>query len=463
MSAQKEYEFLNGTRFFNGISRDAAGIILDCFDSRQVKAGERFINQGEPGDSCYIIRKGTCVASVEKDGELHTVGRMREGDIVGEMAILTGEPRSAHVDAETDMQVWCFTRNEFDIIAELHPELRMILTEIIADRFRSRTLTAKRTIGKYVVTDILGQGGFSIVYRGIHAGLNMPVAVKMMKHDLAMNGDFLSKFHSEAKTIAGFNHENIIKIYDFEELFRTVFIIMELVDGETINDMLAREKILPFRRIIDLLLQICTGLAYAHHHDIIHRDIKSANMYVRKDGQLKILDFGLSAPPGTENVDFMGSVPYLSPEEIEGEAVDQRTDIYSLGITAYEMVTGKMPFPEDDLMKLSEMHLSEDIPDPAKLRPDVPEELRRLIFKACARNPAHRYRNIKEVIQTLQPLAKEHGVPRKQMSTGKKHMTTLHLLYRENQQLALKRILEEFADKAEKLGIILKSADFSDM
>jgi serine/threonine protein kinase len=436
---------------------------MDCFDTRQIKAGERFIKQGDPGDSCYIIRKGSCVANVEKDGELHKVGHMQEGDIVGEMAILTGEPRSAHVDAETDMQVWRITRNEFDIIAELHPELRMILTEIIADRFRSRTLTAERSIGKYVVTDILGQGGFSIVYKGIHAGLNMPVAVKMMKHDLAMNGDFLSKFHSEAKTIAGFNHENIIKVYDFEELFRTVFIIMELVEGETIKDMLAREKILSFRRIIDLLLQICTGLAYAHHHDIIHRDIKSANMYVRKDGQLKILDFGLSAPPGTENYDFLGSVPYMSPEEIEGEAVDQRTDIYSLGITAYEMVTGQRPFPEDDLMKLSEMHLSEDIPDPGKLRPDVPEELRRLIFKACARNPAHRYRNVKEVIEILQHLAKEHGVPRKQLSTDKKHMTTLHLLYTENQQLALKRILEEFGDKAEKLGIDFRSADFSDM
>lgn len=463
MSAQKEYDFLNGTRFFNGISRDAAGIIMDCFDSRQIKAGERFIKQGDPGDSCYIIRKGTCVAHVEKDGELHKVGHMQEGDIVGEMAILTGELRSAHVNAETDMQVWRMTRNEFDIIAELHPELRMILTEIIADRFRSRKLTAERTIGKYVVTDILGQGGFSIVYKGRHAGLNMPVAVKMMKHDLAMDGDFLSKFHSEAKTIAGFNHENIIKIYDFEELFRTVFIIMELVEGETIKDMLAREKILSFRRIIDLLLQICTGLAYAHHHDIIHRDIKSANMYVRKDGQLKILDFGLSAPPGTENVDFLGSVPYMSPEEIEGEAVDQRADIYSLGITAYEMVTGQRPFPEDDLMKLSEMHLNEDIPDPGKLRPDVPEELRRFIFKACARNQEHRYMNVKEVIQTLQPLAKEHGVPRKQLSTRKKHMTTLHLLYTENQKLALKRALEEFNDTVEKLGVDLKSADFPDM
>jgi serine/threonine protein kinase len=379
------------------------------------------------------------------------------------MAILTGEPRSAHVDAETDMKVWGITRDQFDVLVELHPELRMILTEIIADRFNSRKLTAERAIGKYRVTDILGQGGFSIVYKGVHAGLNMPVAVKMMKHDMAMNADFLSKFHNEAQTIASFNHENIIKVYDFEEQFRTVFIIMELVEGETIKDILAREKILPFRRIIDLLLQICTGLLYAHRHGIIHRDIKSANMYVKDDGQLKILDFGLSAPAGTENIEFLGSVPYMSPEEIEGEAVDQRTDIYSLGITAYEMVTGQRPFPEDDLLALSEMHLSEDIPDPATLRPDLPEDLRRFIFKACARKPAHRYQNVEEVIQNLQSLAKEFGVTLRQLSAGKQHMTTLHLLYTEEQRLALKQILEDFSDKAEKLGIDFRSADFSDI
>jgi serine/threonine protein kinase len=463
MTEPKDYEFLKGTRFLDGISRDAAAVIMDCFDSLQIKAGERFIKQGDPGDSCYIIRKGSCVARVEKQGELHTVGRMHEGDIVGEMAILTGEPRSAHVDAETDMKVWGITRDQFDVLVELHPELRMILTEIIADRFNSRKLTAERAIGKYRVTDILGQGGFSIVYKGVHAGLNMPVAVKMMKHDMAMNADFLSKFHNEAQTIASFNHENIIKVYDFEEQFRTVFIIMELVEGETIKDILAREKILPFRRIIDLLLQICTGLLYAHRHGIIHRDIKSANMYIKDDGQLKILDFGLSAPAGTENIEFLGSVPYMSPEEIEGEAVDQRTDIYSLGITAYEMVTGQRPFPEDDLLALSEMHLSEDIPDPATLRPDLPEDLRRFIFKACARKPAHRYQNVNEVIQTLQPLVIELGVTRRQLAADKKHMTTLHLLYTEEQRLALKQILEDFSDKAEKLGIDFRSADFSDI
>ena len=463
MTEKKEYEFLDGTRFFNGISKDAANIIMDCFDSQQIEAGERFIRQGDPGDSCYIIRKGTCVARVEKDGDLHTVGRMQEGDIVGEMAILTGEPRSAHVDAETDMQVWGITRDQFDVLVELHPELRMILTEVIANRFNSRKLTAERAIGKYVVTDILGQGGFSIVYKGMHAALSMPVAVKMMKHDMAMDADFLSKFHSEAKTIAAFNHENIIKVYDFEELFRTVFIIMELVEGETIEDMLAREKIISFPLIIDLMLQICAGVDYAHQRDIVHRDIKPANIYVRKDGQLKILDFGLSAPPGTENIEFLGSVPYMSPEEIEGEPVDQRTDIYSLGITAYEMITGQRPFPEDDLMELSEMHLRDDIPDPAALRPDLPEELRRFIFKACARKPAHRYQNIDEVIQTLQPLSEEFGIRRNHITSAKRHMTTLHLLYKEDQQLALKQLLEEFGEKVEKLGIDFKSADFSDM
>jgi serine/threonine protein kinase len=127
------------------------------------------------------------------------------------------------------------------------------------------------------------------------------------------------------------------------------------------------------------------------------------------------------------------------------------------------MVTGQRPFPEDDLLALSEMHLSEDIPDPATLRPDLPEDLRRFIFKACARKPAHRYQNVEEVIQNLQSLAKEFGVTLRQLSVGKQHMTTLHLLYTEEQRLALKQILEDFSDKAEKLGIDFRSADFSDI
>jgi serine/threonine protein kinase len=463
MPSSADFEFLKNTRFFQSIPENTMRAVLENFAYRQVKSGQRFINQGEPGDRCYIIRSGTCAVKVETEGELHTVGRLSEGDVVGEMTILKGEPRSAHVDAETDMEILSISRKQFDRIAGIQPGLRTILTEILADRLSSRKHMAERTIGKYIVTDIIGQGGYAIVYKGVHSGLNMPVAVKMMKHDMAMDEDFLTKFNQEARTIAGFNHENIIKVYDYEELFRTVFIIMELVEGETVQNLLEREKILSIPRTIDFLIQICSGLDYAHQRGIVHRDIKSANMFVRNDGLLKLLDFGLSCPPGTENVDFTGSIPYMSPEEIKGEAVDQRTDIYSLGITAYEMVTGQRPFTEVDLMALSNMHVEQDIPDPGGLRPDLPEALRAFILKACARKPDQRFQNVKQIIEILQPLAGNQGPGRQQNAAGRRLMTTLHLLYNEDQQLALKDLMEKFKNKAQGLGVDLKASTFEDV
>jgi serine/threonine protein kinase len=463
MPSSADIKFLKNTSFFQSIPENTMRAVLENFAYSKVKSGQRFIKQGDPGDRCYVIQRGTCVVKVEKNGDFHTVGRMGRGNVVGEMAILTGEPRSAHVDAETDMEILSITRKQFDRIAGIHSGLRTILTEIIADRLSSRKHMAERTIGKYVVTDIISQGGFAIVYKGVHAGLNMPVAVKMMKHDMAMDEEFLSKFHQEARTIASFNHENIIKVYDFEELFRTVFIIMELVEGETVQNMLAREKILSIPRTIDFLLQICSGLDYAHQRGIVHRDIKSANMYVRHDGRLKLLDFGLSCPPGTENTDFSGSIPYMSPEEIEGEAVDQRTDIYSLGITAYEMVTGQRPFPEGDLKELSDMHVEQDIPDPAGLRPDLPGTLRAFILKACAREPEQRFQNVKQIIEMLQALAGNQGAGRQQNAAGRRQMTTLHLLYNEDQQLALKQLMETFKNKVQELGVDLKASTFENL
>ena len=186
-------------------------------------------------------------------------------------------------------------------------------------------------------------------------------------------------------------------------------------------------------------------------------------MLVRDGDQIKILDFGLSCPPGTRDLDFPGSVPYMSPEEIEGDAVDQRTDIYALGITAYEMVAGQRPFPEEDLMALMDMHLKRDIPDPIEFRSDLPDGLRHFIFKACARDPAHRYADISQAMSDLKPLAAEFGPLHKQFPSEKRRMTTLHLFYSEHQQLFLKQLLEEFSARAQEMGVELKAADFREV
>ena len=451
------------TKFLRFISQDDRNPVFDKMAYKHIKKGERFVCQGEVEDTAYIIQRGSCLVVVEKEGSLHPVDHYGEGDIVGGLGILTGEPRRAHVEAETDMELWVLKRENFEDISTKDPELLTFLTEIVADRLDSRRPTAYRTIGKYVTTDIIGRGAFSIVYKGIHKGLNMPVAIKMMRHDMATNDEFLDSFHSEAKTIASLNHDNIIRVYDIEERYRTVFIIEELVDGISLEGLLERLKTIPPPAAVHYLIQICSGLDYAHQRDIIHRDINTTNIFVRRDDRIKILDFGLACPIGTEDMTSFGTAFYMAPEQIRSEPLDQRTDIYALGITAFEMVTGKKPFPVKDLRRLFEMHLNRDVPDPGDVMPNLPDGLRGFIRKACSRDPLKRYQTAGQALSALQTIAKDFSLTQKYLPPEQRKMSTVFLMYRDEHQLELNRLMEEFSIKARKLGVELKVADFRDL
>ena len=165
--------------------------------------------------------------------------------------------------------------------------------------------------------------------------------------------------------------------------------------------MLKRLKNIPPGLAVRYLIQICSGLQYAHRCGIIHRDFNSSNIIVQRDDRLKILDFGLACPIGTEDFSSLGTMAYMAPEQITGDAMDERTDIYALGITAYEMIVGNRPFPEDDVHILEERHLNQDIPDPATGVPDLPKGLQRFIIKCCQRHPGLRYDNIQPILLIL--------------------------------------------------------------
>ncbi len=448
------------TKFLSFVSRDGKTPAFKHEAYKHFKSGVRFITQGKVGDSAYIIQKGSCLVIVEKNGEMFPVDHYGEGDIVGGMGLLTGEPHLAHVEAETDMEAWALTRADFDTISESDPELLEFLTEFVANRLDSRRPTSYRTIGKYVATDIIGRGGFSIVYRGIHSTLNMPVAIKMLRHNMALNEDFLDGFLHEAKTIAKMNHENIVKIYDIEKRFRTVFIIMELLEGESLESLLARLRVLPLPLAVDILLQTSQALIYAHQRDIIHRDVTTDNIFLLPGNRVKVMDFGLACPVGTEDMDLQGTAAYMSPEQIEGDPVDERTDIYGLGIVAYEMVTGMRPFRGENTKAILDLHLNTDIPDPSEIVPDLPEELRTFIMKAGRCDPALRYEDVNQAMEVIKPLGKRMGLTGKHAFLEKQMMTSIVLLHKEEHQHELTRLMEEFGKKAKELGVTLRISDF---
>jgi eukaryotic-like serine/threonine-protein kinase len=457
-----DYEFFRKVPFLKAIHRDAVCPLLNNIRFRSVKAGERFICQGEEGDVCYIVQSGTCRVVLEKHAEWHPVGIIKEREFVGEMALLTGEPRSAHVEALTDLELWSIPRDVFDAMLKAGPEVSTFLTVIVAERFASRKFTADRRIGKYVITDILGRGAFAIDYNGQHVDLNRPVAIKMLRHDMAMNPEFLGNFRKEARTIANLNHENIVKVFDIEERFRTIFIIMERLEGRTLRDLLDEVGCLSVMETLNVVIQVCRGLMYAHERSIVHQDIKPGNICLLPDGKVKLLDFGLACPCGAENP-LIGTPYYMAPEQVECRPVDERADIFALGLTAFEMLSGRRPFDETDAFKVMNLHVEQDIPDPADVVPNLPGLFRDFILRACARDPNVRYRTARHVVEALEPLADQIGLSPGHSALKKRKLSTLFLMYREDQQIALNRLMEDFSEKAKQIGVILRAADFKDI
>jgi CRP-like cAMP-binding protein len=407
-----DYEFLKNLPIFRTINRGAVCSVLNCLKHKHVKAGRRLLKQGSRIDACYFIQSGSCIVNVEDNGKIRPIDRIQTGGMVGEMAILNDHPLGFHVDAETDLELWALSRPAFDAMCSDHPQLRNFLTHLLIDRFSPTKHTEKRKIGTYLITDMVGERSHSLVYKGLHQPFNLPVTIKMIKHETALDSGFQANFHNEAHTIAGFNHENIISIHKIIEHFRTVFLVMERLEGESLKSLLQRWIILPLPRVTDFLMQICSGLDCAHCQGVVHRDINPTNLVVMPGDRLKIFDFGLSPPDEDSHQQVSGSLLYKAPEQFEGHKPDQRTDIYAAGVVAFEMVTGKKPFAGDELAALAAQKLDREIPDPSKWQPGLPEMLRRFILKACARQPEERFQSARQALEHLQPLYDSYGLDR---------------------------------------------------
>ena len=435
--------------------------LLNCLVPRDVKKGERFIKQGDEAKSLFIIEKGRGQVSIDQDGKELELIHLGPQDLVGEMAILTGAQRVANFTANEDMLLWELNRQQFRQAMARLPELRTFLTELVSRRLETSTHSADRTVGKYIAKHKLGSGSWAIVYHGVHSALNKTVAIKMLKHQMAMDKEFSARFVREAEIIANMNHPNIVHVYDIENLYATHFIIMEYLEGESLEQMLKRKGWLNSKETVHFLLQVCSGLDYAHQLGIIHQDIKPGNILVQKDDTLKILDFGLACPTGSENFEMEGTIQYMSPEQINSYPVDARTDIYCLGITAFEMITGEKPYPDENLQEMMIKKLGEDIPNPAEYREGLPERLCSFIMKACARSQDDRFQNISEATLELELLAQELGLHKP--PAVRLHMSSLFLFYTEDQRAILAELLEEFSLRARNSGIRMQLADFENI
>ncbi|MBO6113968.1 MAG: serine/threonine protein kinase, partial [Lachnospiraceae bacterium] len=226
---------------------------------------------------------------------------------------------------------------------------------------------------RYEILEVVGAGGMSIVYKAKDHRLNRNVAIKMLKPEFVNDKTFVTKFRIEAQASAGLAHPNIVNVYDVTEDDGIYFIVMELVEGITLKEYIHENGRLNMDKAIDFSIQIASALETAHENHIIHRDIKPQNILVNKNGNLKVTDFGIAkaASSNTLTSGAMGSVHYISPEQARGGFSDERSDIYSLGITMYEMVTGRVPFEGDNNVSVALMHIQNEMVSPREYYPDI--------------------------------------------------------------------------------------------
>ncbi len=267
-----------------------------------------------------------------------------------------------------------------------------------------------KTLGKrYAIEEMLGQGGMSAVYKASDPNLKRVVAVKVIHPHLSTDPDFVRRFEEEAAGVAQLRHPGIVQVHDFNKDDELYYMVLEFVPGETLQDHLKRlndsgRKLSP-TKAMEYMAGACDAVDYAHQRGMIHRDIKPANLMLNTLGQVILMDFGIAKIVGSQRHTATGAVVgtamYMSPEQIKGEQPDRRTDIYSLGVTLFEMVGGHPPFEADSAMTLMMMHINDPVPNPKKLNPDVPDSLVAIINKALAKDPNDRYQTAAQMAAAL--------------------------------------------------------------
>ncbi len=256
---------------------------------------------------------------------------------------------------------------------------------------------------RYEVLEKIGTGGMSDVYKAKDHKLNRLVAVKVLKQEFSENENFVSKFRVEAQSTAGLLHPNTVNVYDVGDEDGINYIVMELVDGITLKKYIEKKSRLSVKEAVSIAIQVAMGLEAAHNNGIIHRDIKPQNIMISREGKVKVTDFGIAkaATSNTITSNVMGSVHYTSPEQARGGYSDAKSDIYSLGITLYEMLTGRVPFNGDTTVAIAIKHIQEDLPSPAEFNEEIPISVEKIVLKCCQKSPDRRYQSAAELIADL--------------------------------------------------------------
>ncbi|EXX85166.1 serine/threonine protein kinase, partial [Paenibacillus darwinianus] len=264
--------------------------------------------------------------------------------------------------------------------------------------------------GRYEIIERIGSGGMALVYKAHDVLLNRKVAVKILRQQFGHDEEFVRRFRREAQSAASLSHPNVVSIYDVGEEEDTHYIVMEYVEGSNLNDLIKERAPLQTEEAVRFAVQICDALDHAHQNQIIHRDIKPHNILIGKNGRVKVTDFGIAravtSSTITQTGSVVGSVHYFSPEHAKGISTGEKSDLYSLGIVLYQMLTGRLPFLGESPISVALKHLQDDFEEPRQVNPHIPQSLENIILRSMRKNSSERYASAQEMLEDLETCLK---------------------------------------------------------
>ena len=391
---------LRGSPALAKASESALQDLLAAAEERRFVAGDVMIRQGEPGDGLMVLLDGQAHAMLRsRDGD-HLLGEFRNGDVFGEMALVTHEARSADVIADSDVRALFIPARTFDRLASRHLELGGVLTRLISDRLGQGTRDGfgDKTVEGYRILKCLGRGGMSVVYQARDERTDDLVALKMMSYRLIYDSFALARFHHEAELMQKLDHPNIARLMRLFPAYHTYFLVMELCEGADVQRIVNFRGPLPEEEVRPILGQLAHALEYIHNRGLVHRDLKPANVLITREGTVKLADFGIATAVEAFNdrrtfaaeTGLMGTPVFMAPEQLSASPLDHRTDIYALGCLAYEMIHGAPLFSAKNVFDLMQQKLSTKLPTRGAIGRGISGELYGFLDHALRVDPAER-------------------------------------------------------------------------